>query len=127
MTAEAAKANQDRLKSLGYDLAWWYGTRCKKCCGVFPKFMTSDGMNHTCWFQCEVCGRRTEPQKMPWIAEKVWNKGEFLDVETYKLDTLYEMALRGEVPDAKTAMAVIKAKLILDERKEHHGKTCSDR
>ena len=55
------------------------------------------------------------------------DKGEFLDVETYKLDTLYEMALRGEVPDAKTAMAVIKAKLILDERKEHHGKTCSDR
>lgn len=55
------------------------------------------------------------------------DKGEFLDVETYKLDTLYEMVLRGEVPDAKTAMAVIKAKLILDERKAHHGKTCSDR
>ena len=79
MTAEEAKANQDRLKSLGYELGWWYGTRCKKCCGVFPKLMISGGMQDTCWYQCEVCGRRTEPQTMPWIAEKVWNKGEHLD------------------------------------------------
>ena len=44
------------------------------------------------------------------------DKGEFLDVEQYKLDELYAMALRGGLPDAKTAMAVIKAKLLLDER-----------
>ena len=49
------------------------------------------------------------------------DRGEFLDVETCRLDALYDMALRGELPDAKTAMAVIKAKLILDERKKQNG------
>ena len=44
------------------------------------------------------------------------DKGEFLDVEQYKLDELYAMALRGGLPDAKTAMAVIRAKILLDER-----------
>ena len=44
------------------------------------------------------------------------DRGEFLDVESYPLETLYRMVLRGELPDAKTAMAVLKAKLILDER-----------
>ena len=48
-------------------------------------------------------------------------------METYPLETLYRMALDGELPDAKTAMAVIKAKLILDERKNNHVETCSDR
>lgn len=46
---------------------------------VFTKLMISGGMQDACWYQCEVCGRRTEPQTMPWIAEKVWNKGEYLD------------------------------------------------
>lgn len=46
------------------------------------------------------------------------DRGEFLDVETYPLETLYRMVLRGELADAKTAMAVLKAKLILDERKQ---------
>ena len=55
------------------------------------------------------------------------DRGEFLDVEQYRLSELYDMAMRGELPDAKTAMAVIKAKLILDERKEAHGEESSDR
>ena len=55
------------------------------------------------------------------------DKGEFLDVEKYRLDALYQMVMRGELPDAKTAMAVLKAKLILDERKNNHGKTGPDR
>ena len=46
------------------------------------------------------------------------DKGEFLDVEVWKLDELYDMVMRGELPDAKTAMAVVKAKLLLDERKK---------
>ena len=44
------------------------------------------------------------------------DKGEFLDVEQYTLEEVYSMALRGEIPDAKTAMAIIRAKLLLDER-----------
>lgn len=50
------------------------------------------------------------------------DKGEFLDVEKHSLSELYRMALEGDLPDAKTAMAVIKAKLLLlDERKVNHG------
>lgn len=49
------------------------------------------------------------------------DKGEFLDVEKHSLRELYDMTLRGEIPDAKTAMAIIKAKLLLDERKEANG------
>ena len=55
------------------------------------------------------------------------DKGEFLDVETYPLETLFQMVMDDALPDAKTAMAVVKAKLILDERKIKHGETCSDR
>ncbi len=44
------------------------------------------------------------------------DRGEFLDVVQFRLDELYGMALRGELPDGKTAMAVIRAKLLLDEK-----------
>ena len=49
------------------------------------------------------------------------DKGEFLDVEQYPLDELYDMVMRGELADAKSAMAVLKAKLILDERERTNG------
>ncbi len=42
--------------------------------------------------------------------------GEFLDVERIPLRELFRMAMENELPDAKTAMAVLKAKLLLDER-----------
>ncbi len=44
------------------------------------------------------------------------DRGEFLDVVQFRLEELYGMALRGELPDGKTAMAVIRAKLLLDEK-----------
>ena len=37
MTAEEAKKHQDQLMADGWDLSFWYGTSCTKCCGVFPK------------------------------------------------------------------------------------------
>ena len=42
--------------------------------------------------------------------------GEFLDVERHSLTELTEMVLRNELPDAKTAMAVLKANYILERR-----------
>ena len=80
MTAEQAKANQDRIAK-HYDLGWWYGTRCKKCCGIYPKLMYYEKMEHRVYYQCEVCGKRTNPKKMPWIAEKTWNDGEYVENE----------------------------------------------
>ena len=74
MTAKEARDNQDRIAKQ-YDLGWWYGTRCQKCCGVYPKLMMTNDMLK-CFYQCEVCGTRTEPALMPWIAEEAWNNGK---------------------------------------------------
>ena len=41
--------------------------------------------------------------------------GELLDVERYPLDTLVEMAMTNELKDAKTVVAVLKAKRWLEE------------
>ena len=46
------------------------------------------------------------------------DEGEFLDVEQYPLSALAEMVMRGELCDAKTVAAVLKAKRFLDEKGE---------
>lgn len=43
--------------------------------------------------------------------------GEFLEVEKIPLDTLVKMVMDGEIPDAKTQIAILKADKILSERK----------
>lgn len=79
MTQEEAKRNQDRIAK-HYDLGWWYGTHCEKCCGIYPKLMHSGDSAYTkVFYQCEVCGKRTEEKSMPWIAEEAWNAHEFKD------------------------------------------------
>ena len=40
--------------------------------------------------------------------------GEFLDVEKHHIDELHKMVMSGEICDAKTIIAVLKAKTILD-------------
>lgn len=72
MTEEEVKRHQDELAE-HYDLSHWYGTWCKKCCGVYPKLEFT--VNH-CWYECEVCGRRTEAKQMPWEARDAWNRDE---------------------------------------------------
>lgn len=76
MTKEQAKENQDRL-SEKYNLSYWYGTNCEKCCGVFPKFKNTDASDCKCWYECEVCGKRTRKKSMPWEAEEAWNAHEY--------------------------------------------------
>lgn len=41
------------------------------------------------------------------------DEGEFLNVTKYPLDDLYEMVMNNEINDAKTAIAILKAKQIL--------------
>lgn len=41
------------------------------------------------------------------------DEDEFLDRLSYPLGTLVDMALRGEICDAKTVAGILKAKLIL--------------
>lgn len=42
------------------------------------------------------------------------DEGEFLDVLTVSLDEAAEMVMRGEIPDAKTQIAILKTKMIID-------------
>lgn len=75
MTAEEALKNQTEIAE-HYNLGWWYGTQCRKCCGVYPKLEA--GELH-CFYVCEVCGKRTEPHSMPWLAREAWNNGEYFE------------------------------------------------
>lgn len=42
------------------------------------------------------------------------DEGEFLNVEKHALDELVSLALAGQLPDSKTNIAVLKAKLLLE-------------
>lgn len=77
MTAAEAKARQDDLEARGFSLSYWYGTKCKQCHGVYPAFHHSEANGGGCWYECEVCGKRTEEMSMPWMAEEAWNAGQF--------------------------------------------------
>ena len=45
------------------------------------------------------------------------DEGEFLDVVKIPLDEAVEMVMRGEIPDAKTQIALLKTKMIIDSGK----------
>ena len=45
------------------------------------------------------------------------DEGEFLDVMQIPLDEAVEMVMRGEIPDAKTQIALLKTKMIIDSGK----------
>lgn len=78
MTTKQAKAKQDRIAE-HYHLEWWYGLNCKKCCGVYPRLQTEGNATiKDVFYICEVCGKRTPGQSMPWIAEKEWNRGNVI-------------------------------------------------
>lgn len=45
------------------------------------------------------------------------DEGEFLDVIRVPLDEAVEMVMRGKIPDAKTQIALLKTKMIIDSGK----------
>lgn len=49
---------------------------------------------------------------LEWVGQNL-DEGEFLNVEAYKLDDLYDMVMNNKIYDAKTAIAILKAKLIV--------------
>lgn len=78
MTREEVERKQADLAAKGYDLSHWYGTGCEKCCGVYPLFRVTDWQTSPgCWYECEVCGTRTDVYHMPWQAEEAWNRREY--------------------------------------------------
>ena len=50
------------------------------------------------------------------LGESHLDKGEFLDVEYFTLDELFDMVMNGEITDAKTQIAILKAREILKNR-----------
>ena len=50
------------------------------------------------------------------FGESHLDAGEFIEVEYYRLDQLYEMVMAGEITDAKTQIAILKAREILKNR-----------
>jgi ADP-ribose pyrophosphatase len=51
------------------------------------------------------------------FGEQDLDEGEFLDVLKIPFDKVFEMAMNGELPDAKTQTAVLKTKILLDSEK----------
>ena len=75
MTEKQALKHQTELAK-HYNLAWWYGTDCKKCCSVYPRLEKTDTIRGECFYRCEVCGKRTKAYIMPWLARDAWNNNE---------------------------------------------------
>ena len=80
MTQREAMLEQQILELKGMDLGWWFGVRCEKCCGVYPRFMTRDTNDkyHDAYYKCDVCGKQTDYYAMPWQCEEAWNKHQYL-------------------------------------------------
>ena len=76
MTSDEALKKQTDLAQ-HYDLRWWYGVNCAKCCGVYPRYITEANGGRR--YECDVCGKTTEPKAMPKDAEEAWNNGEFIE------------------------------------------------
>ena len=74
MTREEALKKQTDLAQ-HYKLQWWYGTDCKLCCGVYPRYVT--GGDGSRWYECDVCGKRTAPKPFRTAARVAWNNEEF--------------------------------------------------
>jgi hypothetical protein len=82
MTQQEAIEEQQRLELIyGKEkLGWWFGTRCEKCCGVYPRFQTrnTNDKYHNAYYKCDVCGKQTDYYGMPSQAEEAWNGHKYL-------------------------------------------------
>ncbi len=56
------------------------------------------------------------------FGDRLLDEDEFLDVEKIPFEQAVEMVMRGELPDAKTQLAILKAKALIDKEKENKNK-----
>lgn len=73
-------AEYKRREIFGWNLGWWYGTKCEKCCGFFPELChrNTNDKNHDTYYRCIACGKQTDYFSMPWVAAEAWNKHEYM-------------------------------------------------
>ena len=74
-SAEEVKAHQEKL---GENAGWYYGTWCKKCCGVYPAFYNELNFNNFGYDVCLVCGKESLHEPMPWQCRDDWNAGRYI-------------------------------------------------
>lgn len=79
MTKQEAIMEQRMLQIKGMNLGWWFGTKCEKCCEVYPRLVRRDVTDkyHDTAYKCDVCGKQTEWTGMPWQAEEEWNEHKY--------------------------------------------------
>lgn len=80
MTQQEAMREQKLLEIKGMKLGWYFGTRCEKCCGVYPRLQKRNTTDkyHDTYYRCDVCGKQTEYFGMPHQAEEAWNKHQYM-------------------------------------------------
>ena len=70
---------EQRLLALkGWNLGWYFGTDCEKCCGVYPRAMhrhTNSAQDF--YYKCDVCGKKTAAFTRPFMAKDAWNNHEY--------------------------------------------------
>lgn len=67
----------EKQKKLGNLLEYYYGTKCDKCCGVYPMIVNEGGFRDFCYFVCPVCGKESKHNPMTWQSREAWNKGAY--------------------------------------------------
>lgn len=80
MTQQEAIIQQKMLEIKGFNLGWYFGTKCEKCCGVYPRLshLNTNDKYHDTYYRCDVCGKQTEYYGMPIQAEEAWNNHRYM-------------------------------------------------
>lgn len=76
-TLKSAEEEKEHQRKLGKMLSFYYGTRCKRCCGVFPAYFTTDGFESRGYYVCLVCGRESKNGAMEHLARANWNASRY--------------------------------------------------
>lgn len=71
------KEIKDIQEKLGDLLGCYFGTLCKKCCGVYPAYMKDDDFAAKGYYVCLVCGKESTHEYMTHMARNSWNDGRY--------------------------------------------------
>ena len=89
---KSAEEEQEHQRKLGHSLSFYYGTLCKRCCGVYPAFFTTDGFESKGYYVCLVCGKESKHADMEHLARANWNEERYAWVpESAKADYQYSI------------------------------------
>ena len=73
----SAEEEIEHQNGLGKAIQFYYGLECKKCCGVYPAYFTTDGFESRGYYVCLVCGKESKHGVMEHLARSNWNEGRY--------------------------------------------------